>query len=59
MGLPNLTRRNLGDYNLEANLLVRASGALAAEASDYFERLCSNDGGDFSVPCEAYAEIPG
>ena len=55
-GSANLTRRNLGDYNLEADLLVRASDALAAQASDYFERLWSNDSGHFSVPYEAYAD---
>jgi phosphatidylserine/phosphatidylglycerophosphate/cardiolipin synthase-like enzyme len=55
-GSANLTRRNLGDYNLEADLLVRASEPLAARASDYFERLWANQGGDFSVPYEAYAD---
>ena len=55
-GSANLTRRNLGDYNLEADLLVRASDDLAAQASDYFERLWSNDGGHFSVAYEAYAD---
>ena len=55
-GSANLTRRNLGDYNLEADLLVRASDALAAQASEYFERLWSNDGGHFSVAYEAYAD---
>jgi HKD family nuclease len=55
-GSANLTRRNLGDYNLEADLLVRASDSLAAQASDYFERLWSNDGGHFSVAYEAYAD---
>jgi HKD family nuclease len=29
-GSANLTRRNLGDYNLEADLLVRAGEGLAA-----------------------------
>ena len=55
-GSANLTRRNLGDYNLEADLLVRASDALAVRASDYFERLWSNEGGHFSVEYEAYAD---
>ena len=55
-GSANLTRRNLGDYNLEADLLVRADDALAAEASEYFERLWSNDDGQFSAPYEAYAD---
>ena len=55
-GSANLTRRNLGDYNLEADLLVRASAPLAAQASDYFERLWSNEGGHYSVAYEAYAD---
>ena len=55
-GSANLTRRNLGDYNLEADLLVRADDALATEASEYFERLWSNDDGQFSVPYDAYAD---
>ena len=55
-GSANLTRRNLGDYNLEADLLVRVNDALGARASDYFERLWSNHGGHFSVPYEAYAD---
>ena len=55
-GSANLTRRNLGDYNLEADLLVRAGEGLAAQAADYFERLWSNEGGHFSVPYEAYAD---
>ena len=55
-GSANLTRRNLGDYNLEADLWVRANDALASRASDYFERLWTNEGGHFSVPYEAYAD---
>ena len=55
-GSANLTRRNLGDYNLEADLLIRANDALATQASDYFERLWSNDGGHFSVPYNLYAD---
>ncbi len=49
-GSANLTRRNLGDYNLEVDLLVRANDALGAQVSDYFDRLWSNDDGHFSVP---------
>ena len=55
-GSANLTRRNLGDYNLEADLLVRAYDGLGVQASDYFERLWSNDDGQFSVPYVAYAD---
>ena len=55
-GSANLTRRNLGDYSLEADLVVRASDDLGVQASDYFERLWSNGDGQFSVPYEAYAD---
>ena len=55
-GSANLTRRNLSDYNLEADLLVRANEALGAQVSAYFERLWSNQGGDFSVGYEVWAE---
>lgn len=55
-GSANLTRRNLGDYNLEANLLVRGSSALGAQVADYFERLWSNRDGLFSSPYEAYSD---
>jgi hypothetical protein len=55
-GSANLTRRNLGDYNLEANLLVRGSSALGAQVADYFERLWSNRDGDFSVSYEIHSD---
>ncbi len=44
LGSANLTRRNLADYNLEANLAVEVarSSALAMQALDYFETLWSN-----------------
>ncbi len=46
LGSSNLTRRNIGDYNLEANLEIVAtpSSALEREITDYFERLWSNAG---------------
>ncbi len=56
LGSANLTRRNLSNYNLEANVqldLPRTS-AVAEELLTYFERLWSNpDGNQFTV---AYAE---
>ncbi len=55
-GSANLTRRNLGDYNLEVNLLARGSSALGAQVADYFERLWSNWDGHFSVSYEAYSD---
>jgi hypothetical protein len=46
IGSANLTRRNIGNYNLEANvaLEMRADSPLALEMISYFDRLWNNDG---------------
>jgi Phosphatidylserine/phosphatidylglycerophosphate/cardiolipin synthases and related enzymes len=46
LGSANLTRRNLGNYNLEANIAVEAGveSPLAIEMTAYFDRLWNNDG---------------
>jgi phosphatidylserine/phosphatidylglycerophosphate/cardiolipin synthase-like enzyme len=46
LGSANLTRRNLGNYNLEANIAVEAAATsvLALEMTGYFDRLWNNDG---------------
>lgn len=46
LGSANLTRRNIGNYNLEANvaLEMRADSALGVEMISYFDRLWHNDG---------------
>lgn len=46
IGSANLTRRNVGNYNLEANVAVEsaADSALAIEMLGYFDRLWNNDG---------------
>jgi phosphatidylserine/phosphatidylglycerophosphate/cardiolipin synthase-like enzyme len=46
LGSANLTRRNIGNYNLEANIAVEAAAdsALAIEMLGYFDRLWNNDG---------------
>lgn len=46
LGSANLTRRNIGNYNLEANvaLELRADAPLALEMNTYFDRLWNNDG---------------
>ncbi len=46
LGSANLTRRNLGNYNLEANIAVEtaADSPLAIEMLGYFDRLWNNDG---------------
>jgi phosphatidylserine/phosphatidylglycerophosphate/cardiolipin synthase-like enzyme len=44
VGSANLTRRSLGDYNLEADVAVEVarSAPLAAQLTDYFDTLWSN-----------------
>lgn len=60
-GSANLTRRNLADYNLEANIAVEVvrSSALAIQALDYFETLWSNRasmGIEFTADFGVYAD---
>ncbi|MFZ5776283.1 MAG: phospholipase D family protein [Thermodesulfobacteriota bacterium] len=49
-GSANLTRRNLGDLNLETDLAVEARGdaEVVREARDYFQRLWENRDGQYS-----------
>jgi phosphatidylserine/phosphatidylglycerophosphate/cardiolipin synthase-like enzyme len=66
LGSANLTRRNLDDFNLEANLAVEAplGAALAQQAERYFETLWNNrapvgieyttDFGTFADPSQAH-----
>ena len=44
LGSANLTRRNLGDYNLEADVAIEVarSSPLASQTLEYFEALWSN-----------------
>lgn len=46
LGSANLTRRNVGNYNLEANIALEAAAdsALGIEMQGYFDRLWNNDG---------------
>jgi phosphatidylserine/phosphatidylglycerophosphate/cardiolipin synthase-like enzyme len=53
-GSANLTRRNLGDYNLEADLVIVADSALDATVAGYFERLWTNRDGQFTVDFSMY-----
>jgi phosphatidylserine/phosphatidylglycerophosphate/cardiolipin synthase-like enzyme len=65
LGSANLTRRNVGDFNLEANLAVEAplGASLAQDAERYFETLWNNrapagieytaDFGTFADPAQA------
>ncbi|MDH3456608.1 MAG: phospholipase D-like domain-containing protein [Gemmatimonadota bacterium] len=53
-GSANLTRRNIGDYNLEADLMIVPDSALDATVAGYFDRLWTNRDGQFTVDFSAY-----
>lgn len=57
-GSANLTRRNVGDFNLEADLRfsLPSDSPLALSVADYFERVFGNQGGDHTLPYEAYQD---
>jgi phosphatidylserine/phosphatidylglycerophosphate/cardiolipin synthase-like enzyme len=64
LGSANLTRRNLGNYNLEANVAVEApaDSPLAIEMMGYFDRLWNNDGPtgtEFTAAFGAYRDEDG
>ena len=61
LGSANLTRRNIGDYNLEANvqLLTSTETPLARDITTYFERLWSGtspDGAEYTAPFEIWRD---
>ena len=57
-GSANLTRRNIDDYNLEADLrfVMPAGTRLAQDVGDYFTRIFTNEGGEYTLPFEAYRD---
>ncbi len=57
-GSANLTRRNIGDYNLEADLKIAApnDSRVVKEVSAYFKKIWHNDGGKFTVDYEKYRD---
>ncbi len=61
LGSANLTRRNLEDYNLEANLDLEVGRAspLGTQALDYFEALWGNRAGlgiEYTADFAAYSD---
>ncbi len=57
-GSANLTRRNLDDFNLEADFRIQAprGSPLADELGRYFERLWTNMAGDYTVDYSEYED---
>jgi phosphatidylserine/phosphatidylglycerophosphate/cardiolipin synthase-like enzyme len=57
-GSANFTRRNIGDYNLETDLVVTGAQELPAiqAAQSYFNRLWANQDLECSVGYETFAE---
>jgi phosphatidylserine/phosphatidylglycerophosphate/cardiolipin synthase-like enzyme len=61
LGSANLTRRNIGDYNLEANVAIEAArnSALGAQVLDYYDALWNNRaalGIEYTTEYDVYAD---
>lgn len=61
LGSANLTRRNIADYNLEANLVIEAarSSPLGTQVLEYFETLWNNRAGlgiEYTAEFGVYAD---
>ena len=56
-GSANWTRRNIGDLNMEANLLIKNAGEITQEFNVYFDRIWNNsDGLTHTLPYGAWEE---
>jgi hypothetical protein len=61
LGSANLTRRNIGDYNLEADVAIEAgrNSPLGTQVVEYFETLWSNraaSGTEYTADFGVYAD---
>jgi HKD family nuclease len=59
VGSANITRRNLNNYNLEANVSVTAgeNATFIKAAVDYFDRIWNNrDGQNYTVSHDVYKD---
>lgn len=58
LGSANLTRRNLGNYNLEANmgLVTAADSALGQQFITYFDRLWGNEDAEYTSDFSAWRD---
>jgi phosphatidylserine/phosphatidylglycerophosphate/cardiolipin synthase-like enzyme len=61
LGSANLTRRNVDDLNLEANVAITApaGSALDLQLDEVFESWWRNRGGEFTDPYERWADPSG
>ncbi|MGI6144408.1 MAG: phospholipase D family protein [Peptococcia bacterium] len=57
-GSANLTKRNISNYNLEANLAIYADNEslLVSDIENYFQQIWSNKKGIYTVDLEVYRE---
>lgn len=57
-GSANITRRNIGDYNIESDLKISASNDsdIVTAVSRYFDRIWNNSGGNYTVDFNSYYE---
>ncbi|NLW24371.1 MAG: phospholipase [Clostridia bacterium] len=57
-GSANLTKRNIGDFNLESNIKVTGNHdmEIMKEARDYFEKLWFNQGGIYTLEYDVYRD---
>jgi phosphatidylserine/phosphatidylglycerophosphate/cardiolipin synthase-like enzyme len=56
-GSANWTRRNIRNFNMEANLLIRQAPELSNRFNSYFDRIWKNsDGLSHTLPYEAWEE---
>jgi hypothetical protein len=59
LGSANLTKRNIGDYNLETDIWIKADKKIKAitDAYKYFELVWGNlDGNTYTVNYEEYKD---
>lgn len=57
-GSANLTRRNIGDFNLESDVMIRTKkgSQLHLDVSSYFGRIWNNEGGEYTVDYDEYSD---
>ncbi len=58
LGSANFTRRNLCNYNLELDALLQGTGreSIFADVGRYYDRIWSNQDGNYTVDYDAYRE---